>query len=365
MKNKYSDNVLNVLAALSYQGIANAWIVENYHQKVDNNFLVKLEKKRDKKEVIKNTLEHDFANRKEEIKVELDKLGDSIDGYTAFGDDNFPIILHNNKKKKTYNHFNVNKTNFRKMTTTKNSDFPVFLCYKGDFNLLQKKTMNIAVIGLLNPDEKIQLLEEKIVSTMVKHNAVIISGLALGCDYIAHKSALKNNGATIAILPSTINNIIPKQNSELAREIVDNGGLLISEYYKEDKHRNELIKRYIERDRLQAAFSDMVILTASYTEEDTKENKKLDSGSRHAINKAKEYGIKYAVICDKSLIFDKQFQLNKKLIEEITKQSLNIENIDKTIYFTNYDRNNRKFKIFTKDNTEKITIEFKKFLEIK
>ena len=359
MKNKYSVNVLNVLTTLSYKGIANAWIAENYHQKIDDNFLTILEKKRNKEECLERPLKDDFEYRKEKIKAELDELEDFVDGFVAFGDDNFPLILNKNIKEKSYNLLETNQTNFRKMTA-KSSDFPVFLCYKGDFNLLKTKTMNIAVIGLTEPKEEFQTLEETIVSTMIKHNAVIVSGLALGCDCIAHKSALKNNGATIAVLPSTLKNIIPQQNRELANEIVANGGLLISEYHKEVESPLEQTARYVKRDRLQAAFSDMVVLTASYTKEDTQQDKKLDSGSRHAIDKAKEYGIKYAVICDQNLINDEQFHLNKQLIEEVIKQPLNAKNTNNFIDFVN--KNNKNFKIFTKNNTEKLTTSFKKFL---
>lgn len=88
-------------------------------------------------------------------------------------------------------------------------------------------------------------------------------------------------------MSSTLDNILPKENRDLASEIVRNkNGLLISEYYKEVENNYELIDRYIKRG-LQALFSDMVILTASYSEKDSKKNKKKDSGSRHAMGKAK------------------------------------------------------------------------------
>ena len=120
------------------------------------------------------------------------------------------------------------------------------------------------------------------------------------------KKTLELNGKTIAILPSTLDNIIPKENIKLANEIVNNTnnqGLLISEYFYSSYDKYEFIGRFIERDRLQALYSNLVILCASYSEKDTKEAKNSnsenkDSGSRHAMKKAKEYNIKRAVIYD-------------------------------------------------------------------
>ena len=131
-----------------------------------------------------------------------------------------------------------------------------------------------------------------VATEILKYEATIVSGLALGCDTIAHKTALEHSGKTIAILPSTLNNIIPKENIELAERIAANGGLLISEYYEAPKSRNDMISRFVVRDRLQALFSDAILLTASYAPN----NLGNDSGSRHAMDKAKSYGRKRAVI---------------------------------------------------------------------
>ena len=61
-------------------------------------------------------------------------------------------------------------------------------------------------------------------------NLSIISGLANGVDEKAHISALENNSKTVAVLPSSLDNILPQSNRGLAKEIVENEGLLITEY---------------------------------------------------------------------------------------------------------------------------------------
>lgn len=103
--------------------------------------------------------------------------------------------------------------------SVKPADKPFALFYKGDISLLSKDNLNIAVIGVLNPDEKIELTERMVTSEIIKHNATIVSGLALGCDSIAHKTALEKGAKTIAILPSTLDSILPKENVELAEKL--------------------------------------------------------------------------------------------------------------------------------------------------
>lgn len=191
-------------------------------------------------------------------------------------------------------------------TNIKNSEKPFLFAYKGDICLLKKLDNHIAVIGTLNPTEDIKKREEKLVQEIVKNGFNIISGLAKGCDSIAHKSCLENNGKTIAILPSTLEKIYPSENKLLVDNIVENGGLVITEYVVEAKNKYESIKRFIDRDRLQALFSSAVILVASNSYGEG------DSGSRHAMNKAKEYTKKRFCMYDEKQDLDNPlFGLNR------------------------------------------------------
>lgn len=71
---------------------------------------------------------------------------------------------------------------------------------------------------------------QKFTKDLVEYNINIISGLAVGIDTIAHETCLKNSGKTIAVLPSGVKNIYPKSNIELARAILENDGVLVTEY---------------------------------------------------------------------------------------------------------------------------------------
>ena len=295
-KMKYTDNAINVITANTYKGVGKAWINQRlkYSQSVET--IVSLLNNNLKQEKL-ITIE-DFVFYKNQIINQIEKFQDSCDGLVAIGDKNFPKYKEG----------------------VKESERPIFLFYKGNISLLDIEYSRITVIGLLNPDEKIEIREQKIVTEIVKNDIIIVSGLAFGCDSIAHKQALIG-GKTIAILPSALNNIMPAKNKSLAFEIVEEGGLLITEYYDEHKSAMDLFSRYKDRDRLQALFCDAIILAASYAE-DTAERwkmfgQKLDSGARLGMGFAKNYNIPRAVMYDQKLDVDNpMFDLNRQLISE-------------------------------------------------
>jgi DNA processing protein len=203
---------------------------------------------------------------------------------------------------------------------------PKFLFYRGDISLLNGENFarNIAVIGLINPTDNIAMREQKIVTELVSRGANIISGLANGCDSIAHITCLKNEGKTIAVLPSQINKIVPSENTALADEIVNKGGLLVSEYFTppDSWNKYEALNRFVERDRLQAYFSCSILLIASYRHSKTSElnsypedGKKRDSGARHAMEAARKIGRKRFVMLNEKTDFgDEMFDLNRDIL---------------------------------------------------
>lgn len=277
----YTENALNILTVRTYPKKGPAWINKNLNGGEGLSYLCQL----------LETEKDEFLEKRNEIKTSIQLLEDSVDGVVALGDNGFPYIRG----------------------TVKPADKPFAVFYKGDISLLKKHNLNVAVIGVLNPDDKIELTERIVTTEILRYGATIVSGLALGCDSIAHKVALEQSGKTIAILPSPLNTIIPKENVELANNIVSNGGLLISEYYEAPKSRNDMISRFVVRDRLQAMFSDAILLSASYAPN----NLGNDSGSRHAMEKAKDYGINRGVIYNElKHISNPMYDLNRKILSE-------------------------------------------------
>ena len=208
--------------------------------------------------------------------------------------------------------------------TVKNrADIPFLISYKGDISLLKNLQKNIAVVGLTNPDECILERERSVVNMLIEQGINIVSGLAKGCDTTAHEESVRAKAKTIAILPTPLYQIYPSENKKLSYEIVDHGGLLISEYYTKPTSKFDATKRFIARDRLQAMFSKAILLIASYRVGEG------DSGSRHAMAKAEEYALFRTMLYNNTI--DKnnpKFGLNKDLFERhcdvkvLTKSSL-------------------------------------------
>ena len=71
--------------------------------------------------------------------------------------------------------------------------------------------------------------------------------MAIGADTLVHTSCLKYGGKTIAVLPSGFNNIYPKNNKELFYEIINSGGLAITEYSLDFE---ACTKSFLERNRI-------------------------------------------------------------------------------------------------------------------
>lgn len=109
-------------------------------------------------------------------------------------------------------------------------DHPQILYIKGD--LPKDDEIHLAVVGTRRFSSYGKEVCEKIVEELKNYNIIIVSGLALGIDTIAHKTALKNKMKTIAVLGSGLRPdvIYPGANQRLAQEISENGGCLISEY---------------------------------------------------------------------------------------------------------------------------------------
>jgi len=97
----------------------------------------------------------------------------------------------------------------------------------------------IAIVGTRKVSAYGKLVTEKLVQELVRYNFIIISGLAYGVDTIAHKTALENQGKTIAVLGSGLNNVYPYSNKKLSEEITKHGAL-ITEYSLE----TPALKRY-------------------------------------------------------------------------------------------------------------------------
>jgi len=111
-------------------------------------------------------------------------------------------------------------------------DPPKVLYIKGNLGLINEYIKNISIVGSRKASEKGIRVTKEFTKYFVENGYNIISGLAIGIDSITHEIAIENMGKVIAVLPSPIEEIYPKQSIKLAEKILENDGLLISEYEK-------------------------------------------------------------------------------------------------------------------------------------
>src|SRR3989344_7666100 len=81
-----------------------------------------------------------------------------------------------------------------------------------------------AIVGSRKFSPYGRTVTEELSKELASRGVVIISGLALGIDSIAHRAALEANGCTIAVLPTPLSNIHPASHLNLAIRIINRGG---------------------------------------------------------------------------------------------------------------------------------------------
>lgn len=147
-------------------------------------------------------------------------------------------------------------------------DYPVLLYCRGDIALLNANH-SVAIIGTREPSDFVSKSLTRISQRAVEKNFCVVSGLALGCDSLAHQATLKAGGKTIAVLAGCLLKPAPAKNRSLAEQIVEQGGLLVSEYPPSTPSEGF---RLVARDRLQSMFADGLVLGQS----------SINGGSMHA-----------------------------------------------------------------------------------
>ncbi|MDP3393103.1 DNA-processing protein DprA [Sediminibacterium sp.] len=102
-------------------------------------------------------------------------------------------------------------------------DAPTLLYYKGTANLNALKILSI--VGTRMPTPYGHYVIENCLQALPK-DVLIVSGLALGIDTIAHHTALLNGFNTIGVLAHGLDEIYPPPNKPLAKKMLKQGGLL-------------------------------------------------------------------------------------------------------------------------------------------
>lgn len=108
---------------------------------------------------------------------------------------------------------------------------PIVLFVKGEVELLKEDTSMkfVSVVGTRKVTEYGKYITEALTEELAFQGCTIVSGLAMGVDAIAHASALRAKGKTIAVLGCGVDCCTPRENQRLYNQIVLEGGLIVSE----------------------------------------------------------------------------------------------------------------------------------------
>jgi DNA processing protein len=134
----------------------------------------------------------------------------------------------------------------------------------------------VTIVGSRKPTAYGRWVTNKLATELAESGVVIISGLAFGIDITAHQAALNAGGTTVAVLPSSIDDIYPRSHISIAERITEKG-TLVTEY---NTAGIAFKSNFIARNRLVSGLADVVLITEAA----------LKSGSLHTARFALEQG---------------------------------------------------------------------------
>lgn len=153
-------------------------------------------------------------------------------------------------------------------------DDPFLLYVKG--SMAKDPLKSVAIIGTREPTTTGVVIAQRVARTFTEQGWSIVSGLALGCDAIAHQATLDVGGHTVAVLAHGLQMISPSRHKGLAQAILDAGGALVSEY---PFGQAVQAQQFVKRDRTQAGMAQGVVMIQS----------DVKGGSLHASRAALDY----------------------------------------------------------------------------
>lgn len=107
------------------------------------------------------------------------------------------------------------------------TDPPPVLYLRGDAKLLHDP--QLAMVGSRNPGPHGAATAQRFARSLTENGLLVTSGMALGIDGACHQGALDAGGQTIAVWGTGLDHCYPRRHLRLAEQILDQGGLLVSE----------------------------------------------------------------------------------------------------------------------------------------
>lgn len=146
-------------------------------------------------------------------------------------------------------------------TTLRDAKNPIeVLYYQGNLDLLSSEA--ISVVGSRKPTDEGRRRARKVARLLVENDFTVMSGLATGIDTEAHQAAIEAGGRTISVIGTALNEVYPKENAELQRQIAKEFLLVTQvpfyQYSMQDYRRNRGF--FPERNKTMSALSQATII---------------------------------------------------------------------------------------------------------
>lgn len=139
-------------------------------------------------------------------------------------------------------------------------DYPHVLYIKGSVEVLNSLTLSM--VGTRHISQYGVTMCERLVEGLSRRlpRLAIVSGLAFGVDVNCHRAAIRHGLPTVAVVANALPAVTPTQHTAFAREIVDEGGAIVTELHSQTKQNG---RYYIPRNRLIAAMSGGTVVVES------------------------------------------------------------------------------------------------------
>lgn len=133
---------------------------------------------------------------------------------------------------------------------------PKKLYYIG--NLPTERKPTVAIVGTRKPTAYGKEVTTQLAADLARRGIIVVSGMALGVDGLAHRAALDVGGITIAVQGNGLERLYPSTHRQLGIDIIQNGGAIVSEYEPNVAARDF---QFLERNRIVSALSDAILIT--------------------------------------------------------------------------------------------------------
>ena len=155
------------------------------------------------------------------------------------------------------------------------NDPPLVVYVRGNITSLQQER-SVAIIGTRSPTDNGMVQAMELSESLSRHGVVVVSGLAKGIDTAAHIGSVRAKSPGVSVFGTDLTTVYPKENQQLALDLIDQGGAVISEIGPGERTGRGA---FVRRDRIQAGLSDVIIPVQS----------DIDGGTMHTV----QFGINY------------------------------------------------------------------------